>query len=133
MTTVRAAVASVLTWALLSACQHACYNSTVESQPARLINPSAAVKLEIQQHIVQLIGGAPVTLADDVFTQSNILYIEQAVLRDNKGLPIMGRHQQPVIRITLWHENGHCVLHHAPTETSRLLSLAKCQPLSAGE
>ncbi|WP_152663136.1 hypothetical protein [Arsukibacterium ikkense] len=103
----------------------------VEPQPARLTNMSPAVKAELQQAIVELIGGEPVKLADNAFVASHQLFIEQAILRDPQGRPIMGRHQQPAILLELQQDDKQCLLSHPASGRSVLLSLSSCQQAAA--
>ena len=104
-----------------------CKMTQAEPQPARLTNMNPAVKAELQQAIVELIGGQPVKLADNAFTNSHQLFIEQAILRDPQGRPIMGRHQQPAILLELQRANDQCLLSHPASGRSVVLSMSNCQ------
>ncbi len=110
-----------------------CQMTQAEPQPARLTNLSPEVIVELQQAIVELIGGEPVTLADTVFSSSHQLFIEQAILRDPQGRPIMGRHQQPAILLELQQRDKQCLLSHPASGRTVLLSISRCQPAVAGE
>ncbi|MDX3774607.1 hypothetical protein QE250_10825 [Chromatiaceae bacterium AAb-1] len=110
------------TASVLSGCQH----SIAEPVPALLTNPSAATKQELQQQIQQLTDGPQVKLADNVFTTSHKLYIEQQVLVDERGLPLMGRHQQPVKIFSLLTDGSHCLLRHDASEQLVILQQVQC-------
>lgn len=108
-----------------------CKMTPAEPQPARLIAMSPAVKVELKKAIIELIGGKPVKLADTVFSNSNQLFIEQAILRDPQGRPIMGRHQQPAILLELQQTGQQCLLSHPASGRSVILSISRCQPAAA--
>lgn len=110
-----------------------CKMTQAEPQPARLTNMNPTVKAELQQAIVELIGGQPVKLADNAFTNSHQLFIEQAILRDPQGRPIMGRHQQPAILLELQHADKQCLLSHPASGRSILLSKSSCRLALATE
>jgi hypothetical protein len=92
---------------------------------------SPAVKAELQQAIIELIGGQPVKLADTVFSNSHQLFIEQAILRDPQGRPIMGRHSQPAILLQLKQADQQCLLSHPASGRTVKLSSSNCQVLPA--
>ncbi|WP_019676332.1 hypothetical protein [Arsukibacterium perlucidum] len=110
-----------------------CSMTQAEPQPARLTNMSPAVKAELQQAIIELIGGEPVKLADNAFVSSHQLLLEQAILRDPQGRPIMGRHQQPAILLELQQVDEQCLLSHPASGRSVQLSTGRCQPSAAAE
>tara|TARA_R110002126_G_scaffold54341_5_gene147149 strand:+ start:643 stop:1068 length:426 start_codon:yes stop_codon:yes gene_type:complete len=112
---------------LLVGCQGINAAPQPEPQPAQLTNMSPAVKTELQRAIIELIGGEPVKLADSVFSGSNQLFIEQAILRDPQGRPIMGRHSQPAILLELQWADNQCLLSHPASKRSVLLSVSRCQ------
>lgn len=117
-------IASLLAASLMGGCSLV----QAEPQPAWLTNMSPAVKAELQQALVELIGGEPVKLADTAFGNTHQLFIEQAILRDPQGRPIMGRHQQPAILIELQHLANRCTLSHPASGRSVQLSISSCQP-----
>lgn len=118
---------SLLAGALLTGCMM----TQAEPQPARLTNMSPTIKAELQQAIVELIGGEPVKLADNAFTNSHQLFIEQAILRDPQGRPIMGRHNQPAILLELQQADNQCVLSHPASGRTVPLSKSSCQQTAA--
>lgn len=103
-----------------------CSMTQAEPQPAVLTNMSPAVKTELQQAIVELIGGEPIKLADNAFVNSHQLFVEQAILRDAQGRPIMGRHNQPAILLELVETNAQCLLSHPASGRTVQLSLSSC-------
>ena len=108
-----------------------CQPGLSELTPALLQQVNTEVKAELQQAIVQLNGGAPVKLSDSVLTKTNTLIIEQAVLRDQQGLPIMGRHQQHTETFSLWLDGKQCWLRHQRSEKMVKLKLAQCMVLAS--
>ncbi|MFC4653811.1 MULTISPECIES: hypothetical protein [Rheinheimera] len=108
---------------LLSACQH---QVQAEQQAAVLLETSAQVRQEIQQAIQQAIGGDPVKLADNVFLFESEIWIENAVLRDEKGRPLDGRIQNAANLFQLKLENGRCVLRHNKSNQNFELQSAHC-------
>lgn len=110
-----------------------CTMTQAKPQPARLTNMSPTIKAELQQAIVELIGGEPVKLADNAFANSHQLFIEQAILRDRQGRPIMGRHNQPAILLELQQADNQCLLSHPASGRTVLLSKSSCQLASAEE
>ena len=109
---------------LLAACQ---VNDAL-SAPALLVDPDETSRRVLQDAIMQMIGGEPVLLADDVLTTSSELFIQQAVLRDNQGRPIMGRHTQPAYRFELRIDNGDCVLVNPGLNKRVELTGVECKP-----
>ncbi|MDX1539139.1 hypothetical protein [Arsukibacterium sp.] len=104
-----------------------CKMTTAEPQPARLTNMSPEIKAELQQAIIELIGGEKVKLADTAFADSHQLFIERAILRDPQGLPIMGRHSQPAILLELQQADNQCLLSHPASGRSVALTKSNCQ------
>lgn len=104
-----------------------CKMTTAEPQPARLTNMSPQIKAELQQAIIELIGGEKVKLADNAFADSHQLFIERAILRDPQGLPIMGRHSQPAILLELQQADNQCLLSHPASGRSVVLTKSNCQ------
>ncbi|HAW92914.1 MULTISPECIES: hypothetical protein [unclassified Arsukibacterium] len=122
--------ASLLTGFILLA---GCQSIKAEPQPAWLTNMSPAIKAELQQAITELIAGQPVKLADTVFSNSHRLFIEQAILRDAQGLPIMGRHSQPAILLELQQADGQCLLSHPASGRFVKLSTSDCQRVAVAD
>lgn len=110
-----------------------CSMIQAEPQPAWLTNMSPTVKAELQQAIVELIGGEPVKLADNAFVTSHQLFIEQAILRDPQGRPIMGRHNQPAILLELQQVDKQCLLSHPASGRTVQLINSNCQRAAAAE
>lgn len=106
-----------------------CQPGLAELTPAVLQQVNAQVKTQLQQAIVQLNGGAPVKLSDSVLTKTNTLIIEQAILRDQQGLPITGRHQQQTETFSLWLAGKQCWLRHQRSEKMVKLQQVQCSPM----
>lgn len=108
-----------------------CHNiGTPEASPAVLSTHSMATKQELQQAIQQMIGGEPVKLADSVFTDSDRLYIERAIFRDQRGLPIMGRHNDAAILFLLRKKQNQCILKHELSGQEVVLKTTECSAIT---
>jgi hypothetical protein len=78
--------------------------------PAVIVHPSAESRSELSRVIRNAFGGAPVTLADDALTTSNVLSLEHANLRDQAGRPLNGRELSHPETFQLFKRGSHCVL-----------------------
>jgi hypothetical protein len=107
---------------LLSACQQV----QAVAEPAVLTETSPAVKLEIQQSIQKAIGGTLVKLADNAYLFESQLWIESAVLKDEKGRPLNGRHMDLANLFILQIDQGQCQLKHNKSGQIFVLENAKC-------
>ena len=71
---------------------------------------SVSQKQTIEGKISKWFGGVSITLADDVFSQTASITIERKAKVDGRGLPIDGRHDNPVYSFTLLSDGEQCVL-----------------------
>lgn len=94
--------------------------------PAVVVNPSDASRTELARVVRRAMHGAPVTLADDALTTSNILVIEHANPRDLSGLPLNGRSLDRPERFELIKHNSRCVLVQSRTGRRWTLRHAEC-------
>ena len=60
-------------------------------QPALMVEVTPEATQQLQQALEDANNGAPVTIADDAFTQSSQLALEQGRLADGPGRPLTGR------------------------------------------
>jgi hypothetical protein len=74
-------------------------------------------------------GGAPVTLADDALTTTNILSLEHANLRDPAGRPLNGRELSHPETFRLFKRGSHCVLVRTKNGYAWTLRHARCAAL----
>jgi hypothetical protein len=112
----------MLSVTLLSACQQV----QAVAEPAVLTETSPAVKLEIQQSIQKAIGGTLVKLADNAYLFESQVWIESAVLKDEKGRPLNGRHMDLANLFILQIDQGQCQLKHNKSGQIFVLENAKC-------
>lgn len=107
---------------LVSACQQV----QAVAEPAVLTQTSPAVKLELQQQIQKAIGGPLVKLADNAYLFESQIWIESAVLKDDKGRPLDGRHMDLANLFLLQIEQGQCQLKHNKSGQIFVLTKATC-------
>ena len=114
--------------ALLSA--GACRAAPVRQElPAVVAKPSPRSRAEIAGAVSAALGGAPVRLADDVFTKESVLVIECERHLDPRGLPAQGREMGTPERFHLLKIGHECVLVHDATGQRFLLKETTCSPL----
>lgn len=107
---------------LVSACQQV----QAVAEPAVLTQTSPEVKLELQQQIQKAIGGPLVKLADNAYLFESQIWIESAVLKDDKGRPLDGRHMDLANLFLLQIEQGQCQLKHNKSGQIFVLTKATC-------
>lgn len=86
--------------------------TTQEAELHEAITKSISVsqKQTIESKISNWFGGLNITIADDAFSQTASITIERKVKVDSRGLPIDGRHDNPVYSFTLLSDGEQCVL-----------------------
>ena len=104
----------------------ACQQVQAVAEPAVLTETSAEVRLELQQQIQKAIGGPLVKLADNAYLFESQIWVESAVLRDDKGRPLDGRHMDLGNLFMLQIEQGQCQLKHNKSGQLFALTKAKC-------
>ncbi len=104
----------------------ACQQVQAVAEPAVLTETSAEVRLELQQQIQKAIGGPLVKLADNAYLFESQIWVESAVLRDDKGRPLDGRHMDLANLFILQIEQGQCQLKHNKSGQIFVLTKAKC-------
>ena len=99
-----------------------------QAKPAVITNPSAETTAELTEVVSTIFNGRPVTLAQDVLTESNILSIQIAEHKKD-GLPVMGRiEEMPRQFQLLKHEEG-CYLFDSQNDTLYPLKTVQCQAI----
>ncbi len=89
--------------------------------PAVIVNPGSASRMELARIVREALHGAPVTLADDALTTSNLLIIERAAARDAGGRPLNGRRMSVPEKFELSMHKSRCML--VQTRTGRRWTL----------
>lgn len=111
------------TLAGLSGCRMGGGNGEV---PARIVDPTAASVAELQRIISRALGGAPVSLADDVLTGESRLTIERRPHRDVQHGRVLGRDLGRAEQFRLVKQGERCVLVHVGTGERWTLTEARC-------
>lgn len=95
-----------------------------------LVDPTEEVRAELRAALTAALGQAPVAIADDALTQTNVLIIERAPVRDLEGRPLDGRVLDPTVhRFELVLASSECVLVR-PSDSWRMrLVSAQCRPM----
>ena len=86
--------------------------TTQEAELHEAITKSISVsqKQTIESKISNWFGGLNITIAEDAFSQTASITIERKAKNDSRGLPIDGRHDNPVYSFTLLSDGEQCVL-----------------------
>ena len=86
--------------------------TTQEAELHEAITKSISVsqKQTIESKISNWFDGLNITIADDAFSQTASITIERKAKVDSRGLPIDGRHDNPVYSFTLLSDGEQCVL-----------------------
>ena len=86
--------------------------TTQEAELHEAVTKSISVsqKQTIESKISNWFGGLNITIADDAFSQTASITIERKAKDDSRGLPIDGRHDNPVYSFTLLSDGEQCVL-----------------------
>ena len=86
--------------------------TTQEAELHEAITKSISVsqKQTIESKISNWFGGLNITIAEDAFSQTASITIERKAKVDSRGLPIDGRHDNPVYSFTLLSDGEQCVL-----------------------
>ena len=118
---------AVLAFVIAAACRHLAAD---DDRPAVLVAPTDAVRAELRAALAAALGQAPVAIADDALTQTNVLVIERAPVRELENRPLDGRVIEPTAqRFELVLVAGECVLLR-PVDSWRMrLASATCKPL----
>lgn len=117
--------------ALLAACGSLA--AAGPDQPALMVDVTPDATEQLQRALVEANDGAPVTVADDVFTRSSQLALEQGRLADGPGRPLTGRDLgAPKIFSLVKNDRGCWLLREADGERW-LLNKVSCIPENGRE
>lgn len=97
--------------------------------PATVVNFNQEAKSEIAGIINDVMPGANVKLADDIFSKDNRLFIQRKPTMVD-GNPAQGRITEMPRKFELYHLEDTCFLVDAKSEDIFLLKVVKCQPMS---
>ena len=86
--------------------------TTQEAELHEAVTKSISVsqKQAIESKISNWFGGLNITIADDAFSQTASITIERKAKVDGRGLPIDGKHDNPLYSFTLLSDGAKCVL-----------------------
>ncbi|WP_232368928.1 hypothetical protein [Alteromonas sp. BL110] len=87
---------------------------------------SASQKQTIENTISNWFGGVPISVADNVFSKASSITIERKAKVDSRGLPVQGRHDNPVYSFTLLSDGEQCLLRNDQTGELAKLENVKC-------
>tara|TARA_B100000929_G_scaffold287138_1_gene273337 strand:+ start:637 stop:1041 length:405 start_codon:yes stop_codon:yes gene_type:complete len=94
---------------------------------ARATSITASQKQAIENTISEWFGGVKITVTDDVFSQSSKVTIERKAQMDSRGLPIDGRHNNPIFSFTLLTNGKQCLLRNEQTGELATLDNVACE------
>ena len=102
--------------------------TTQEAELHEAITKSISVsqKQTIESKISNWFGGLNITIADDAFSQTASITIERKAKDDSRGLPIDGRHDNPVYSFTLLSDGEQCVLRNDQNGELTMLENVTC-------
>jgi len=118
--------ASALLLALLASC--ACSSEATRAVPAVLVDPSPAVRAELQRIVGAAAGDPQVTLGANAFVHETTLVVERRRQLAADGTRIAGRVLEQPIRFELQREHGDCVVVRVDTRERWRLVGADCSP-----
>ena len=102
--------------------------TTQEAELHEAVTKSISVsqKQAIESKISNWFGGLNITIADDAFSQTASITIERKAKDDSRGLPIDGRHDNPVYGFTLLSDGEQCVLRNDQNGELTVLENVTC-------
>ncbi|MBT3136621.1 hypothetical protein KL866_16260 [Alteromonas sp. ALT199] len=100
----------------------------VELHKAITNGTSASQKQTIENTISNWFGGVSISVADNVFSSASSITIERKAKVDSRGLPVEGRHDNPVYSFTLLSDGKQCLLRNDQTGELAKLENVKCYP-----
>jgi hypothetical protein len=108
---------------LAAACK---VNPAREDRPARIVNPTAESRAELQRVVSDMLFGADVVLADDALTTSSVLIVERSHRRSLDSPPLSGRDLGQPERFQLVTTGKKCVLIHGNDQARYELLETEC-------
>ena len=107
-----------------------CIQPTVApDEPARLIEPDAASRAELQVVVAAAIGQTTVQLADDALSEDGVLLLERMPHTDNLGHRMPGRDLGAPKRFQLFRAGSDCILTETGSDRRWVLEQARCVAL----
>ena len=102
--------------------------TTQEAELHEAVTKSISVsqKQAIESKISNWFGGLNITIAEDAFSQTASITIERKAKDDSRGLPIDGRHDNPVYGFTLLSDGEQCVLRNDQNGELTVLENVTC-------
>ncbi|APD86118.1 hypothetical protein BM527_08480 [Alteromonas sp. Mex14] len=95
-------------------------------QKALATSLSDSEKQTIEDTISNWFGGTRITIASNAFGETSSITIERRAKVDSRGLPIEGRHDNPLYSFTLLSDGKQCLLRNDQTEALAELANVKC-------
>jgi hypothetical protein len=115
---------ALLLLALLSACAG---SFSQVSQPALIVNATAASRTELLEIVRTALADAPLTLADDALMQASTLLVERVPRKDAAGVLINGRELGMPEQFQLFLRGSRCLLMRERTQQSWYLRHTQCR------
>ena len=97
--------------------------------PAIIVNATPESRAVLAKAVSDALNGAPVKLAADALTKTDVLIIEREHPRDPAGHPLDGRERQMPEHFQLVKSGDQCVLVHRRTERRFRLAGVECSAL----
>ncbi len=120
----RATTLPLIASLVLAACQTP---QQLAEYDALLIEPDAEARAEVRAAASTLLGGTPVLLAPDAFTQDSRLTLERMPRRSLIDLPLADRARFQPHQLRLVTSGGSCLLRNENSDTAVLLESAHCR------
>ena len=106
-----------------------CQQTQAQLQPARIVDVNPQSKAQLQKAIKALLN-RDIKIADNAFSQASEILVERAVLKDDRGLPIMGREFGNVLKLSLFTDGSGCFLQSSETaQLQTTVESVRCQAL----
>ena len=119
-------VALVLLSASLLSVASCATTKDIRLQKALATSISDSEKQTIEDTISNWFGGTRITIATNAFNETSSVTIERKAKLDSRGLPIEGRHDNPLYSFTLLSDGKQCLLRNDQTEALAELANVKC-------
>lgn len=106
-----------------------CQQTHAQLQPARIVDVSPQSKAQLQKAIKALLN-RDIKIADNAFSQTSEILVERVVLKDDRGLPIMGHEFGNVLKLSLFTDGNGCFLQSSETaQLQATVESVRCQAL----
>ena len=96
--------------------------------PAIIVNATPESRAALTKTVSEALNGAPVKLAADALTKTDVLIIEREHPLDMAGHPLNGREREMPEHFQLVKSGDQCVLVHPRTERRFPLAGVECSP-----